>query len=352
MLFKDIIEGRYRVFNRMKEDERIRNIGIMKYIDKLSSMAGVDIQLWDAMKIFGKDEIGNKLIDDKNEINRRFFTELDRLANETPAAAPEELFNAQLQQQLKLAESRHIASRIAKEQEHFDRSLQRAIDAYNNHTAYLKEASEYGRSMQRMTGHGLSLEEQIKQVHASQFWTFIGVTNGTRIEFATRANVVLTHKNQAAGIDMNVNFGKFKASFNILDSSLRVYGIGGNIDVNGYPHPHIQEPRTGGICWGTASNAATKALAACTFVEPMTLLATVLSHYNPDSPYISMERFVAKVGTPEDMMLVDSLNYLRDAAAARFAAIDTRDADLDTPTNPLPASIITTHAPAEVDLEF
>jgi len=329
MLFKDIIEGRYRVFARMKEEERTRNIGVVKYIDLLASMAGVDIQLWDAHSLFSEGT-GNKLIDGKNEINRRFFQEVDRLIASTPSTDIEsDSFTDEMKAAIKAAENRHVSSLIATEQARSEREMRNAMTSYSDYTRYVKLAAEANADVRRLSGQGSNIEEQVRQVHASAFWKFTGFTNNSKLRFRTKSDIVLNHRNLAAGVDITINFGRFEAVFNVSDFSLRAFGVERNVLVRGYPHPHIQGS-AGGICWGSATTAASLALAKCNFVEPLTLLATVLSSYNKESPYVSMEAFQDQIGVPEELLAIDAVNDAAAASQVRFAEIDTLDHNVTT----------------------
>lgn len=321
MLFKDIIAGRYRVFSRMKDEEKARNIGVVKYIENLASMAGVNISEWDCMELFRTGDTGNKLIDDKNEINRLFFAKVEELAVNSPAPTAGQILTDEMKQAIRAAEARHVTTLLANEQRNADQQLRYAMDKYREHENFLKKAGEHFAAMHRLSSQSSNLEGQISQVLESPFWQFIGVVGGNKITFVTRSDIIIRYTNAAAGIDISLNFGRYKVEFNVADFSLKVFGYERNINSAGYIHPHISGS-SGGICWGTAANTATRLLASCQFAEPMTLLATILSNYNAASPYHSIERFQEAVGTTEE-------HEARDAQIERHAQIRATMAPLD-----------------------
>ncbi len=326
MLFKDIIDGRFKVFARMKDEEKSRNIGVVKYVETLASLSGVNILNWDCMAIFGSGA-GNKLIDEKNEINRLFFNEVERIAVAAPAVEGELLTEA-MKQQIKAAETRHITSLLAAEQRLADDQLRVANTRYKDYETHMKKAGEHNANIRRLSHQSSNMEDQIRQVIASPFWEFNGIDRGTKITFVTRGDVHISHRNEAAGININLNFGRFKVQFDMVDFSLRVFPHERNINSHGYCHPHISAG-SGGICWGTAASTATRLLATASFVEPMMLLATILANYNSASPYHTIERFQDAVGTPEEHFARDSMTEQRDEVRAAMAPLDSLELNID-----------------------
>jgi len=329
MLFSEIIKGNYRVFSRQQEAERTKNIATIKYIENLAGIAGVNIGDWNAKELFGTGT-GHKFIDDKNEINRIFFCEMDRRAAETPTA-PENADNliddANLAM-IKAAEARYVSRLVAEEYKKAEEHIKQAMGYYKEHENYVRRAGEYYSQARRLQGNGEnSLERQVREIASNSFYRYLGMVDGRKIRFATRGDIQLSHRNPAAGIDITINFGKFMVVCDIENFRITVHPFENNHNVSGHPHPHVQGG--GGVCWGTAANSVSAALAKCNFVEPMVLLSALLINYNPGSPYVSMERFQDAIGDPNDIMAKEDMIEARNARRALFAAADAAQLDYD-----------------------
>jgi hypothetical protein len=333
MLFKDILAGRYRVFARMNDEEKSRNIGVVKYIETLASMAGVNISEWDCMELFRQGKSGNKLIDDRNEINRLFFAEVEKLASSIPATAISDVFNDEMRQAIRAIEARHVADLLASEQRKAEHQLQYAMTRYRDYETCLKKAGEHFAAAHRLGQVSIGIEQQIALVASGQFWEFVGISDRANITFVTRADIIVAHSNPAAGIDIRLNFGRYKAVFDVSNFSMKVFGFERNISSAGYIHPHIST--SGNICWGNASNTASRLLVDRQFVEPMTLLATILSNYNASNPYRPIERFQEEVGTPEEHE-AEGLQRERHAEVrAIMAPVDQMELNVDLHQEPI-----------------
>ena len=132
---------------------------------------------------------------------------------------------------------------------------------------------------------------QVEKIHSESFWMFFNYTNGF-ISFVTRNDVILEH-NETVGdsvISRKVNMGKFVLALNCNSGlSFEVKKHSGNIICSGYYHPHIDG--SGNVCLGNAGPSISQAYEKLDIHHIARVVAAILTTYNPDSPYLSLNRF-------------------------------------------------------------
>lgn len=105
----------------------------------------------------------------------------------------------------------------------------------------------------------------------------------------TTPDVVITHHNKAAGIDMKVNLGSFAIQYAPRAGKIRVFPNNRNLFVDedegeqGFYHPHVYHD--GEVCWGNAGAVYSAAISNMTPSKALPALRTLLQTYNDESPY-------------------------------------------------------------------
>lgn len=320
LTFAEIARKKYRSFDRMAEEKAKAHVEVVKYIEGIARTAGVDIHLWDVREIFGTGT-GNELEMDRNKVNQMFFENMERLsaAPVTVEEAPRPLLSEAQISAIMEAENKLIQGQIATYTTTRDQRLMQAGEHYRNYEAHIKSAAEADLSRRRLMGERNTLVAQIREADAGGFWEFTGM-DGTAgpIKFKTRRNIELEYKNPAIGVDIRVNMGKFQVAYIVHEARFRVTPIENNINVEGFCHPHINS--SGEICWGTAEGNARNGIAKGMIVEPLALLAAVISGYNPGSPYRDLVRFHEQVVTPDEQKLIAEMNEAKKVAQDRIVA--------------------------------
>lgn len=291
MNIKEVVDsGRYKIFSRMGEENREKQIMIVNYIEQLASSTGINIDDWNIMEVFGTGT-GNSLVTDKRAINRILFNKFkDRSVEEKPAGAGTVAPEAQqainnLAETILNERKRELSDRLAN-------CLGSTEERYRRYLRALSDAVKINMELAAMsTGTGPDISKEIETICATDFWNFEKAT-GNKITFVTAQDVVNTHKRPSAGLDISVNLGKFRATYDVECGNIRVEPAGNNIWHREYTHPHISAE--GSICWGNAGSTANNMLAAFKIADAFNLLASLLVTYSHENPYADLGSFYEK----------------------------------------------------------
>ena len=294
MNLRETIRSGYKVFSRMAEDKRKSHILAVQYVETLANQTNTKMEPWDLLAVFGTGK-GNELVTDKNEINKRFFSQLEELKNKTPAAVF--ALEARLQTQidnLTRAHNDRAANEIKRQR---DQQIRSATDFANRMNTAMTEAHKYEQSLMAIERRESTITQQISRLVQESYWEFHEL-NGALLNLLTKNEIILTQKNPAANLDLRVNMGRFKLEINLNALSLRVLKHTDNLDIRNYYHPHVTPD--GSICWGTASGLITTKLPKGEIYDSIKLLEGVLSNYNDGNPYVHLADFqkVSKNSAP------------------------------------------------------
>ena len=328
MLFKDIVATKYKIFSRMGEEKRIEQIDAVKYIFLIASTSGVVVSNWDCQEVFKSDRGGaNEIVTSKTTINQRFFEKVEALSVLSPTPPPADLVEAE-KVALRNLSQRYIADMIARAENDAINRLRSAFDYQKSAQREIEIAARSRMSIAGLSGNTPNIAEQVQTINEGSFWEYDGMEPGANLAIAmkTRNDVVCTHKNPSAGIDISVNLGKFRATFDMGSVNLLVFGCGDNVAVGGYNHPHISY--NGRVCWGNGQEAANKATANMQLVQLFTLLSSVLVNYNSGNPYRSLEDFRGASMSSEERESRERLEQAaRDRSDAERAAREREDTE-------------------------
>jgi hypothetical protein len=274
--------------------EFIRDI---QYFEQLSTMTQTDISSWPVIELLSNVPAGNK-----REINKLFF---ERSRESRPTEVDEKITQSLTEYLIKERTERTLAE-VQRAREQAAYYIRQAQEYHRSMAVKLASAhGEYKRADDAEGKAGTDVAEQVKKALTNPFWEYtpqdnpeVNLRNG-HLYFRTRNPVVMSERNDAAGIHRQVNLGKFKIKYTVRDAWLAVVPWEGNTTCNGIFHPYISAG--GDPCWGTAAVQAGDLLVAGKFGEAMSLLATLLTVYSPSSsPYlrlIDFERQMIRNGT-------------------------------------------------------
>lgn len=285
MNLREVVRSGYKIFSRMNPEKQKAHILAVQYIELLANQTNTKMEPWDLLKVFGTGK-GNELQTDKKEINKIFFARLEEIKAGVPAQvfALEERVTAEIDRLSRgLIDRETTRLRNSRDQE-----IRNAHDRMNQAQGYLTNAARFESEIMALERRESTIPAQICQIVQENFWDFHQLT-GSNLELVTKNDVILTHKNPAANLDLRVNFGKLKTILNLQSMALSVLQHERNIVVSGYYHPHISTGAS--ICWGTAAGVATQKLPKGEIADVLRLLASVLTNYNDSNPYINLARF-------------------------------------------------------------
>ena len=306
-----------KVFTRQTDDARNANIAILNYIDHMAKTTGVNIGAWDIGTMF-KDPSNKKqsleLIKERNTINRIFFGEVERL-KAIPNGENDRislLLKSNLERistTRKATRTKQIENELKYKVTHLDGSLRQTMEYIASIAKFKKELAEL---------NGANTEDKIisdiQEICNGNFYEFLEI-NGSTITFITRNDIINTFKKPMANIDITVNLGKFKILFDMNSLAMIVKPYQNNIMVEtSYCHPHVSN--SGNICWGNVSGRASELLQKFDVKNALLLLATLLTTYNEEAPYVALVTFKEK---KEAMEAEKSQQQLNERAEQEWA---------------------------------
>jgi hypothetical protein len=259
----------------------------LKYINRLATMTGTPIQTWNLLQVFGTGGEDNKLIVDKGEINRRFF-EYKQLAPKPDTQALEVY-----KDQIKKIGDKLIDFQIENLNYILREGKKRIQDYYKqieNQTKSMAQTHVQLKGFELAKEQGGYVDE-VRKIVDKGFWQLWRVTDRC-IEFVTANELTLEHKNAKAGIDLQMNFGRFRIAYDVGNTTMTCYPHHNNLGDTQRCHPHIFAD--GRICWGGASTMSSLARSEGRLADAMDLLSSVLTNHNPDDPTYALTNFDPK----------------------------------------------------------
>jgi hypothetical protein len=275
-------------------DRRTALVDAVKYIDRLATMTSTHIADWDLGEVLGPEFITGKTLMDRNEINKRFFEKKEK---DAAAQAPRELPKDATPEVAKLRELvdnvvKNTADRakagLRDEMARYERQIRDYSKAMADQVKALRDVD---MRLAAIEARGMDLWPDLEKIQRAGFWELWSI-NENHIAWATRNDIVLTHRNEDAGLDIQVNLGKVIASFDTQMNDLIVLPLHNNVGDRQRLHPHVFGD--GRICWGGAQDMAIRHIRSRAFPPLLDLLATILVNHNPDSPTYSLDRFNEK----------------------------------------------------------
>lgn len=132
------------------------------------------------------------------------------------------------------------------------------------------------------------LNDILKAIEGTN-WNFTQI-RGTVIEFENRADVILRHIEPKAGLNYELNCGRYRLQIEIVNMTPRIYAHKGTVQPAYVPcvHPHVS--RHGEVCFGNAQDTVNKAVIVGDVATILRTLDALLPNYG-DNPFISIETF-------------------------------------------------------------
>jgi len=276
-----------QIFNNEFKDVCKDDSELYGYIEVMAKSLEKDITNRDLKEIFPYNK-SNKLTCNENEITEILLKLEDikkeefnfsELQKENIIKSSENFYNKQkdnIQSDLNA-----LKSTLSRKMQEVDEYMSQIVD----------KRKEYENMTDNVSGQML---ERLKGVDASK-WNLCKI-QGDYIYFTTKEEIVLTHIKKAAGINLRMNFGKFKVSVNMKIMNLEIKEYKGNFtsDDEGYYHPHVDS--CGDVCWGNLNNLRLEACENLDYGKLLEACYLLLTTYNDNSPYLSLAEFCQESG--------------------------------------------------------
>lgn len=262
----------------------------IRYVEFMAASMHKNIADWDIEPFTTR---GN-FLKDRPTINKRFMEVLSSemlkpTGNESAMHA--KLSSDDVAKILQIAQNRSIPEK--------DRLLRQREDTIQNMRALATRYNDAHRSLvavnERINAINPSVFEHfvkdIELILQDNFWEYNGVQVGRDsgyVSFLTRAPIVLVEQNKTAGIDNKVNMGRFEVRLMLTTLQANVHAYRNCLQISDITHPHVLDNK---ICWGQINDALVNAINNMDLKRIMALTKSLLTSYNPDSPYRALFEF-------------------------------------------------------------
>ena len=275
-------------------------INAAKYIHEVAAMSGINIDSWDIVEIFKDEGRGdNQIITNKRLINRIMFKYDNQQPENKIECLPQTVVDILNKNAPRLNHQyndpqywKNKFDAALNDAQHYDR---RANEKY---TCMRKFEVEYNRCLAMQAHESPSdFPEKIDKVLKDGFFVFDSYDEEeNKVHFSTAHDIILTYKNDAQGINCNVNMGKFSVRVSHASLSIYVHPKEGNITVKKGPrkgvyHPHVYDY---GLCWGATRELRDKLKEKRDLQGLMQIVASILVSYNPEDAYADIVQYYAK----------------------------------------------------------
>ncbi len=268
-------------FNSLSADLKTTEKAEIDYIFSLANMTNTDVDGW-SVESFMKD---GHMLKDRGEINKIFFTEKGDFLDFN--------FNKKTEKWIRDKAKYFHKKTPAQLKREIDSRTQDIHNVSSEINSYLSQIGEYQRQLNQTTnGVDLSFMKSMEKMSRSPYWSFDNILDNT-IWFKSTKDVIIHYVDAEKSIDITHNFGKFQ--FGIQPSN-RTISVKGTPDDPEYIlddrcfHPHVSP--NGRVCWGTAANSVAAFIEIGCLDKIAPLLWSLLSTYNPGSPYKKLHCFV------------------------------------------------------------
>lgn len=295
VVLEDLFKTNFSIFDNCAEEIKMEQINKITYIEKIAHQLERNLSNIDLLKVFPNED--NIFTMNEGEINQILidFKREDFLSEPDPVHELVELTEEQVTtiKNVYNTSFNHRKTRIQNDINSCIHAAQRKMGDYHNHMTRASALREELSSIQESDSNPML--ESINKVLADprfEFLRFSGhnVSNDT-ITFLIKDDIINTHVNQRAGINLRVNLGKlvlrvrFSGGLTIL-----VDKHSDNIISNNYFHPHISHDRT--PCLGNMGEMYSECQKNNDVHGMIESIMAVLLNYNDSDPYRPLARFM------------------------------------------------------------
>lgn len=281
-----------KVFSRQTEPSKKANLEILIYIEYLANSSNTNISTWDIGTLFRDSEnkkASLELLKNKNEINKTFFEQKEKMKE----GSTEEIQNIikLIGNSIGTALDGQKEARILKLRNEIVNQRSKIEENVKAITEKIKDTVNSKKEMDMLEGTNSKdrVMADIEDILKGNFYQFHSFEDNLLV-FTTRSDIVLGLVNVKAGVNYQVNMGKYKISLDMKTFKLLVLPHEKNMKLNDHVHPFVGEH--GDVCFGNVQSRASDLLASMDVKGILNLLMGLLTTYSAESsPYMVLESF-------------------------------------------------------------
>jgi len=185
------------------------------------------------------------------------------------------------------------------------RCVQSMEDIQNEYNEYIATKFTYQKQLDAITiGSDETLYNMLGDINSGNDFIISNITN-SELVFETANDIICTHKHDASGVDLRVNFGKFKITIRTDDFRLRLTKVTNDFEYDDFMHPHVSSSNS--LCLGNMSELFDNAVSSRNVLEMLNITKAILTNYNEGDAYAPLQNFayVSKQVQPNGEVLKD-----------------------------------------------
>ena len=295
VVLDEVFKTNFSIFDSYETIARTQQIQKLNYIETIASQLEKNLTGVNLFDILSNNN--NIILADEGEIN----TALIKFDRSVYFTEPEEEHKIIKLSDVQLSAVRGVyKTQFENKKNDIEYSIKSCInDAasyHNRYTDYMSKANEYRQELDTIKmSDAEPMVDGLNKILADPRFEFEKFGN-QRVEndtvwFKIKDDIINTHVNERAGINLRVNLGKmkFRLQFN-AGIKLTVHCSENNLNYRGYYHPHIGNDN-GSICLGNMKELFEESQRNGDIHEMLNVTMAILSNYNDGDPYIALAHF-------------------------------------------------------------
>jgi len=295
MVLDEVFKSNFSVFDNYEEMARKEQILKLTYIEKIAAELEknlTDVNLFD---IFQNNN--NIILADEGQINNALIS-FDR---EQYFGKPDEVLEAVLltdeqSETIKNLYANRLTADKRRLQRDIDSRMESAVSRMRQYHDYIRQAKVYRERMELLQVEDSNpMVESITKVCEDPMFTLHRFcrtnTENDTIEFKINQDIINTHVNERANINLRVNLGRMKMRLTYANGiHIQVRPDRDNINARGYHHPHLGGSE-GDVCLGNMGELYNEAIQKNDIHAAFGVIMQVLMNYNDGDPYRQLHHF-------------------------------------------------------------
>ena len=295
MMLDEVFKTNFSVFDNYEEAAKLEQIKKLNYIEKIAHQLEKNLTGVNLFDIFPNNN--NIIMATEGEINN-ILCDFNR---EVYFEKPEEVHEIILltEEQTKGIDAIYVkqfADRKKRLERNMNSKLDDAASNLNYHHDNLRQASDYREQIKSIqTVSSAPMIDSINKILEDDRFRLEGFHgysyDNDTVVFKINQDIILTHVNERAGIDLRVNLGRMKIQVRFSNGfKVQVFKDENNVQSSVYYHPHLS--RDGDVCLGNMQEMYNEAMETGDIHTMFNAVMAVLTNYNDSDPYRALASFV------------------------------------------------------------